>query len=256
MNHEQPILRAEGIHKTLGGHLVLEDVSLSVNKGEVKILIGPSGSGKSTLLQCLNFLHAPDKGRLWLEGREFKASGRRDLCALRQQVGMIFQDFNLFDHLTALENVRVALIKVKGMPTAQATRRAKEELARVGLADKASLYPAQLSGGQKQRVSMARALAMDPKVLLLDEPTSALDPELIGEVLAVIRFLASAGMTMVMATHQIAFSATMAHEFLFMEKGRIVERGSPRELLAPGSTSRTMAFCSKINELSGDLGPA
>lgn len=256
MHLAPPILRAEGFHKTLGGHLVLEDVSLSVNKGEVKILIGPSGSGKSTLLQCLNFLHVPDQGRLWLEGREFKASGRRDLCSLRQQVGMIFQDFNLFDHLTALENVRIALVKVKGMAMHQADRRAKEELARVGLADKSSLYPAQLSGGQKQRVSMARALAMDPKVLLLDEPTSALDPELIGEVLAVIRFLASTGMTMIMATHQIGFSATMAHEFLFMEKGRIVERGSPKMLLAPGATSRTMAFCAKISELSGDLGAA
>ncbi|HDQ40495.1 MAG TPA: amino acid ABC transporter ATP-binding protein [Desulfonatronum sp.] len=256
MNQEHPILRVEGIHKTLGEQLVLDDISLSVNKGEVKILIGPSGSGKSTLLQCLNFLHTPDRGRLWLEGREFKASGKRDLCSLRQQVGMIFQDFNLFDHLTALENVRIALVKVKKLPASQANRRAKEELARVGLADKAALYPAQLSGGQKQRVSMARALAMDPKILLLDEPTSALDPELIGEVLAVIRFLASTGMTMIMATHQIAFSATMAHEFLFMEKGRIVERGSPSVLLAAGATTRTMAFCAKINELSGDLGTA
>ncbi|TVQ97406.1 MAG: amino acid ABC transporter ATP-binding protein [Desulfovibrionales bacterium] len=256
MTTPQPILRVEGIHKTLGDQLVLNDVSLTVNRGEVKILIGPSGSGKSTLLQCLNFLHHPDQGRIWLDGREFKATSRRELCAFRQQVGMIFQDFNLFDHLTALGNVQIALIKVKGMAKAKATHRAKEELARVGLADKMDLYPAQLSGGQKQRVSMARALAMDPKVLLLDEPTSALDPELIGEVLAVIRFLASAGMTMIMATHQIAFSATMAHEFLFMEKGRIVERGSPVHLLAPGATSRTMAFCAKINELSGDLGMA
>jgi polar amino acid transport system ATP-binding protein len=256
MPSQQPILRVENIQKSLGGHLVLDDVSLTINKGEVKILVGPSGSGKSTLLQCLNFLHSPEKGRIWLEGREFKAARHRDLCAFRQQVGMIFQDFNLFDHLNALENVRIALIKVKGIPKAKATHRAKEELARVGLADKCDLYPAQLSGGQKQRVSMARALAMDPKVLLLDEPTSALDPELIGEVLAVIRFLASAGMTMIMATHQIGFSATMAHEFIFMEQGRIVERGSPTQLLAPGATSRTMAFCSKINELSGELAPS
>ncbi|GAB6061028.1 amino acid ABC transporter ATP-binding protein [Desulfonatronum parangueonense] len=253
MSENQPILRVENIRKTFGDQLVLDDVSLTVNRGEVKILIGPSGSGKSTLLQCLNFLNTPDQGRIWLEGREFKAAGRRDLCAFRQQVGMIFQDFNLFDHLNALENVRIALVKVKGMSKAQANHRAMEELARVGLADKADLYPAQLSGGQKQRVSMARALAMDPKVLLLDEPTSALDPELIGEVLAVIRFLASAGMTMIMATHQIAFSATMAHEFLFMEKGRIVERGSPKHLLASDATSRTKDFCAKINELSGDL---
>jgi polar amino acid transport system ATP-binding protein len=139
MTTQQPILRVEGIHKTLGDQLVLDDVSLTVNRGEVKILIGPSGSGKSTLLQCLNFLHTPDQGRIWLDGREFKAAGRKDLCAFRQQVGMIFQDFNLFDHLTALDNVRIALIKVKGMAKAKATHRAKEELARVGLADKMAL---------------------------------------------------------------------------------------------------------------------
>ncbi|MGE4553106.1 MAG: amino acid ABC transporter ATP-binding protein [Desulfovibrionaceae bacterium] len=246
------ILRAENIHKTLGGNEVLHGVDLSVPRGTVKVLIGPSGSGKSTLLQCLNFLHTPDAGRIWLDGREFRAKSKRELSSYRQQVGMIFQDFNLFDHLNAKDNVRVALIKVKGMPRREATELALAELARVGLDDKADLYPAQLSGGQKQRVSIARALAMDPKVLLLDEPTSALDPELIGEVLTVIRDLAKAGMTMVMATHQISFSATLADEFMFMDAGSIVEQGPPSQLLAKGSTSRTQSFCAKINELTGE----
>jgi len=244
------ILRVENIVKTIGGHRILDDVSLSVSKGHLKVLIGPSGAGKSTLLSCINFLAPPDSGRIFLEGREINGASRKELLALRQYVGMIFQDFNLFDHLTALENVRVALIKVKGMSKAKATARAMEELTRVGLADRADQYPAQLSGGQKQRVSVARALAMDPKVLLLDEPTSALDPELIGEVLAVIRDLADEGMTMLMATHQISFSASLADEFLFMEAGHIVERGSPAVLLARDSGSRTQAFCAKLSELS------
>ena len=246
------ILRAENIHKRLGGNEVLHGVDISVPRGTVKVLIGPSGSGKSTLLQCLNFLHTPDQGRIWLDGREFRAKSKRELSSYRQQVGMIFQDFNLFDHLTARDNVRVALIKVKGMARREATELALAELDRVGLADQAGLYPAQLSGGQKQRVSIARALAMDPKVLLLDEPTSALDPELIGEVLTVIRDLAKAGMTMVMATHQISFSATLADEFMFMDAGRIVEQGPPSQLLGKGSASRTQSFCAKINELTGE----
>ncbi len=249
---DQAILRVENIVKTLGGHRILDDVSLSVKKGRLKVLIGPSGAGKSTLLQCINFLLPPDSGQVFLDGKAVDGKSRKALLALRQQVGMIFQDFNLFDHLSTMENVRVALIKVKGMDKRAATNRAMEELSRVGLADKASLYPAQLSGGQKQRVSVARALAMDPKALLLDEPTSALDPELIGEVLAVIRDLADEGMTMLMATHQISFSASLADEFLFMEKGRIVERGAPSTLLAKDSGSRTQAFCAKLTELAAD----
>ena len=253
MTETVPMLRAENIHKRLGGNKVLKGVGISMPKGAVKVIIGPSGGGKSTFLQCLNFLHMPDHGTIWLDGEEITAVNRRELSGYRQKVGMIFQEFNLFDHLTALENVRVALLKVRHMGRADATRRAMEELARVGLADKAGLYPAQLSGGQKQRVSIARALAMDPKVMLLDEPTSALDPELIGEVLAVIRDLAKAGMTMIIATHQISFSATLADEFLFMEQGVIVEQGSPAALLAPGEDTRTRAFCSKINELTGEM---
>lgn len=246
------ILRVENVVKTIGGQRILDDVSLSVKKGRLKVLIGPSGAGKSTLLSCINFLSPPDSGTISLDGVPVNGKSRKELLALRQQVGMIFQDFNLFDHLSSLENVRVALVKVKGLDKRAATNRAMEELARVGLADKASLYPAQLSGGQKQRVSVARALAMDPKVLLLDEPTSALDPELIGEVLTVIRDLADEGMTMVMATHQISFSASLADEFLFMEKGRIVERGTPATLLARDSGSRTQSFCAKLSELAGD----
>ncbi len=249
---DQAILRVENIVKIIGGQRILDDVSFSVKKGRLKVLIGPSGAGKSTLLSCINFLSPPDSGRIYLDGREINGKSKKELLALRQQVGMIFQDFNLFDHLTAMENVRVALIKVKGMDKRAATNRAMEELSRVGLADKGMLYPAQLSGGQKQRVSVARALAMDPKALLLDEPTSALDPELIGEVLTVIRDLADEGMTMVMATHQISFSASLADEFLFMEKGRIVERGAPSVLLARDAGSRTQSFCAKLSELAGD----
>jgi len=245
-------LRVAHIVKTIGGNRILDDVSLSVQKGRLKVLIGPSGSGKSTLLSCINFLSPPDSGEIALDGKVVNGKSKRELLALRQQVGMIFQEFNLFDHLTALENVRVALIRVKGLDKRTATNRAMEELTRVGLADKGTLYPAQLSGGQKQRVSVARALAMDPKVLLLDEPTSALDPELIGEVLTVIRDLADEGMTMIMATHQISFSASLADEFLFMERGRIVERGAPSVLLARDSGSRTQAFCAKLNELAAE----
>ena len=198
-----PILRATNIVKKLGGKTILNGVSLDVHKGDVKVVIGPSGAGKSTFLQCLNYLLPPDSGDIWLEGKRVNARDTRELCALRQQVGMIFQDFNLFDHLTAEENVSIALRKVMGFSKAEARSRALTELSRVGLAKRAALYPAQLSGGQKQRVAIARALAMDPKVMLLDEPTSALDPELVGEVLSVIRDLADGGMTMIMATHQM-----------------------------------------------------
>lgn len=250
MNGQLPILRLDNISKKLGGKVILDSVTVSLNKGDVKVLIGPSGAGKSTLLQCINFLIPPDQGRIFLEGREVIAKQKTELFAFRQQVGMIFQDFNLFDHLNALDNVSIALRKVKQIPRIEAEERAMEELHRVGLRDKAKLYPAQLSGGQKQRVSIARALAMDPKVILLDEPTSALDPELIGEVLAVIRDLARGGMTMIMATHQIGFARSLADEVLFMEAGRIIEQGSPADLLSPDSCTRTLAFCSKLNELN------
>ena len=247
----RPILEVRRLSKRLGGRLILDDVSLSLQPGELKVLIGPSGGGKSTLLQCIHYLHRPDQGDVFLEGRSAAEMGRRNICAFRQEIGMIFQDFNLFDHLTAENNVAVALRKVKGQPRRAALERARDELARVGLSDKARLYPAELSGGQKQRVSIARALAMDPKVMLLDEPTSALDPELIGEVLNVIADLSRGGMTMLLATHQIGFARHLTSAILFMENGRLTEEGSPAELLAPGSKSRAADFCAKLTELLG-----
>ena len=247
----QPVLEVRRLSKSLGGKLIVDDVSLTLAQGELKVLIGPSGGGKSTLLQCIHYLHRPDQGEVLLEGRSAAEMGRRNICAFRQEIGMIFQDFNLFDHLDAENNVAVALRKVKKHPRRAALERARAELARVGLADKARLYPAELSGGQKQRVSIARALAMDPKVMLLDEPTSALDPELIGEVLNVIADLSQSGMTMLMATHQIGFARRLTNEILFMENGRLTENGSPAELLASGSRSRTAEFCAKLNELMG-----
>ncbi len=253
MAQNNPLLRAEHISKTLGGRQILSDVSIRVSPGDLKVLIGPSGAGKSTFLQCLNHLITPDQGQIWLEEQKIDSAHTKDLCNLRQQVGMIFQDFNLFDHLSAEENVGLALRKVLGFSKAQAKEKARKELDRVGLLNRAGLYPAQLSGGQKQRVAIARALAMEPKVLLLDEPTSALDPELVGEVLAVIRDLAQSGMPMIMATHQMDFARNLATEVLFMEKGRIIEQGTPAELLAPGAQTRTQDFCNRLADLRGEL---
>ena len=246
---QQAVLQVNGISKMLGGKPILDNCSLTVNRGELKVLIGPSGAGKSTFLQSINCLIPPDSGEIYLEGQLLNRTDKAALCAFRAQVGMIFQDFNLFDHLTAEENVAIALRKVRGMSAADARARAQEELARVGLARRASLYPAQLSGGQQQRVAMARALAMDPKVILLDEPTSALDPDLVGEVLAVIRDLASGGMTMVMATHQMDFARALATEIIFMEHGKLIEQGSPAVLLAEGSNTRTRDFCQRLLEM-------
>lgn len=254
--HTSPILTATHIVKKLGGRTILNDVSLDVHAGELKVLIGPSGAGKSTFLQCLNYLIPPDSGEIALEGVKVNAKHTRELCLFRKQVGMIFQDFNLFDHLSAEENVSIALRKVAGYSKKEARDRALTELGRVGLAKRAALYPAQLSGGQKQRVAIARALAMDPKVMLLDEPTSALDPELVGEVLSVIRDLADGGMTMIMATHQMDFAQALATEILFMEQGKIIEQGSPEKLLAPGSGTRTSDFCGKLLNLRTPQAPA
>lgn len=236
------VLEARKLNKFLGGRQVLQDVSLTVRRGEMKVLIGPSGGGKSTFLQCLNYLIPPDSGDVLLNGVRIAPSSKSRLYELRRRVGMIFQDFNLFDHLTAQENVRIALIKVRGMSKRDAAMRAMMELERVGLSRRAGLYPAELSGGQKQRVAIARALAMDPEVILLDEPTSALDPELVGEVLAVIRELARGGMTMIMATHQMDFARALATEILFMENGSIIEQGAPEALLHPGAATRTQTF--------------
>lgn len=249
MTSASPILRVENITKSFNGNRILKGVDVTLGRGEIKILIGPSGGGKSTLLQCMNCLVKPDSGDFWLEENPIDISSRKKLYGYRQQVGMIFQDFNLFDHLTAVKNVMIALRKVKKMEKKEAEKRAMTELIQVGLEDKAHLFPAELSGGQKQRVAIARALAMDPKVLLLDEPTSALDPEVMGEVIDVIRNLAQKGMTMIMATHQISLIRTLADEILFMENGVVVEQGSPDELLISGT--RSQAFCDKLDKLSG-----
>ncbi len=244
------ILRVNNLSKSFGDSTILNSVSIELAKGEIKVLIGPSGGGKSTLLQCINCLVVPDAGEIELDNARIQFTRKQDIYRLRQQVGMIFQDFNLFDHLTALDNITIALRKVKKMPKKQAEKRARLELEQVGLGDKETLYPAQLSGGQKQRVAIARALAMDPKILLLDEPTSALDPTLIGEVISVIKGLAVKGMTMIMATHQISLIYNLADEILFMENGRIVEQGPPAALLAAGNKSKSQGFCDRLNELS------
>jgi polar amino acid transport system ATP-binding protein len=250
MNEKIPILRVKNITKSFGGNTILNSVSVELAKGEIKVLIGPSGGGKSTLLQCINCLVVPDSGEIELENEHIDFSRKQDLYRLRQQIGMIFQDFNLFDHLTALDNITIALRKVKKMDKKEARQRARLELEQVGLSDKEALYPAQLSGGQKQRLAIARALAMDPKILLLDEPTSALDPTLIGEVITVIKGLAAKGMTMIMATHQISLIYNLADEILFMEDGGIVEQGPPAALLAAGNKSNSQGFCDRLNELA------
>lgn len=250
MSDKIPILRVHNITKSFGANTILNSVSVELAKGEIKVLIGPSGGGKSTLLQCINCLVLPDSGEIELENEHIDFTRKQDLYRLRQQIGMIFQDFNLFDHLTALDNITIALRKVKRMGKKEARRRARLELDQVGLSDKETLYPAQLSGGQKQRLAIARALAMDPKILLLDEPTSALDPTLIGEVINVIKGLAVKGMTMIMATHQISLIYNLADEILFMADGRIVEQGPPAALLAAGNKSKSQGFCDRLNELA------
>ena len=249
MAQRTPVLKVERLTKRYGSKEVVREVSFALNHGEIKVLMGPSGGGKSTLLQCINFLVIPDEGRVWLEGKEILHSQKKDLYAYRQKVGMIFQDFNLFDHLTALGNVEIALLKVRKMSKGEARDRAVGELERVGLKEHIQKYPAQLSGGQKQRVSIARALAMDPKVMLLDEPTSALDPELITEVLSVIRALGAEGMPMILATHQIEFASDLADEIIFMEDGAVVESGPPARILSQAECARTREFCSKLSGL-------
>ena len=241
------VLEVEGVKKSLGGKNILQDISFALRRTEMKVLIGPSGAGKSTLLQCVNYLIPPDEGTVRLNGKAVNPRDKAGLCLLRQDVGMIFQDFNLFDHLTAQENVSIALRKVKGLSRRDASLRAMMELERVGLSRRSGLYPAELSGGQKQRVAIARALAMEPQIILLDEPTSALDPELVGEILSIIETLASDGMTMIMATHHMDFARALATEILFMEKGAIIERGAPDALLSPGSRTRTQDFFIRLH---------
>ncbi|MEJ5357206.1 MAG: amino acid ABC transporter ATP-binding protein [Desulfobacterales bacterium] len=246
MEPSRPILRLENIHKRFADQEVLRGVSLELFAGDIKVIIGPSGSGKSTLLHCINFLVGFEQGRVLLHEQPIDPGDKPRLYAYRQKVGMIFQDFNLFDHLSALDNVQIGLVRVKRLPRREARERALAELDRVGLSGHAHKFPAELSGGQKQRVSIARALAMDPEVMLLDEPTSALDPELIGEVHAVIRDLAARGMTMLLVTHELGFAAKLAHEILFMENGVILEQGPPEAILRHARLERTRAFCARI----------
>jgi len=244
------VLRVEDIHKRYGKEEILKGISFEIKKGQTKVIIGPSGSGKSTLLRCINQLTIPDKGKIWLENEEVTQT-KKNINRFRQKMGMVFQDFNLFDHLTALKNVEIGLVRVKKIDKKEAKEKAIEELRQVGLEKQADLYPAQLSGGQKQRVSIARALAMDPKVMLFDEPTSALDPELIGEVLEVIKKLALSGMTMVVVTHEMGFARSVANEIIFMEGGRIIDQGIPYKLFTDPNHERTRQFLCKITELYG-----
>jgi len=239
------VIRVEGLSKRFGDLQVLQGVDVQVQAGEVVCVIGPSGSGKSTLLRCLNGLENASGGQVWVHGTPVH-DPRTDLNALRADIGMVFQRFNLFPHRTVLQNVAMAPVKVRGLTPAQARDRALDLLAKVGLTDKADAWPNQLSGGQQQRVAIARALAMQPQVMLFDEPTSALDPELVGEVLAVMQQLADDGMTMVVVTHEMGFARQVASRVIFMDEGRLVEQGAPRALFDHPREERTKRFLSRL----------
>jgi polar amino acid transport system ATP-binding protein len=241
----QRVLDVRQMRKTYGDIEILKGISLSLDRGQTKVLIGPSGSGKSTLLNCINYLVPPDDGEVKLNG---VIVGDRNLNAMRAKMGFVFQGFNLFAHLTVLDNIRICPMKVKKVSKDEATERAYLELDRVGLKDKAAAYPAQLSGGQQQRVSIARALAMDPTVILFDEPTSALDPELTGEVIRVMKNLADDGMTMLVVSHEMGFARSAADEIIFMEHGVIVEQGPPAMLFSSPQQRRTADFLRVIAE--------
>jgi polar amino acid transport system ATP-binding protein len=246
----KPILTIKNLTKTYGQNVIFQHLDLTVNEGDTIVIIGPSGTGKSTLLRCINLLTRPNEGQIWLDDLEITAKGT-DEDQVRQHIGMVFQNFLLFNHLTALGNVKLGLTRVKHLSDEAATEKAMRELNRVGLADRANHYPGQLSGGQQQRVGIARALAMDPRVMLFDEPTSALDPELIGEVLEVMRQLSLDGMTMLVVTHEMGFAREVADRIVFMEKGYIVEEGSPDEMFNHPKFDRTREFLWKITELYG-----
>jgi ABC-type polar amino acid transport system ATPase subunit len=247
------MVRLEAVTKSFGDLLVLDGIDLTVDQGEVLVVIGPSGSGKSTLLRCVNLLEPVDSGRIFLEGQEITAK-RVDVSEVRQRIGIVFQQFNLFPHLKAIDNVTLAARRVKHMPRAQAEKRAHELLARVGLDEKAQQYPHQLSGGQQQRVAIARALMMDPHVMLFDEITSALDPELVGEVLLVMRDLANEiGMTMLVVTHEMQFAREVGDRLIFMDEGRIVEEGVPAEVLDRPQQERTKKFLRRSLQMAHSL---
>lgn len=250
-----PMVRAEQVHKSFGRTEVLKGIDLEVKPGEVMCVIGPSGSGKSTFLRCINHLEKINAGRLYVNGHlvGYREKGGKlyelrdkEVAAQRREIGMVFQRFNLFPHMTALENVMEAPVRVKRLPKAEVRERATALLNRVGLGDKANSYPAQLSGGQQQRVAIARALAMEPALMLFDEPTSALDPELVGEVLEVMKQLALDGMTMIVVTHEMGFAREVGDSLVFMDEGVVVEKGAPREVLADPQHPRTRDFLSKV----------
>ena len=246
----EPILEARNLTKIYGQNTIFKNINLKVTEGEAIVIIGPSGTGKSTLLRRMNLLTGVDGGQVFLDGEEITAKGYNE-DMVRQHIGMVFQNFLLFNHLTALDNVMIGLTRVKKLPKEKAVKKAMDELRRVGLLDRADHYPGQLSGGQQQRVAIARALAMDPRVMLFDEPTSALDPELIGEVLGVMEKLARDRMTMLVVTHEMGFAREVADRIVFMEKGNIVEEGSPDELFYHSKHDRTREFLWKITELYG-----
>lgn len=250
-----PMVLADRVSKSFGSNRVLRSISLKVDPGEVLCIVGPSGSGKSTFLRCINHLERVDAGRLSVEGQlvGYRQKGDKlfelrpkEAAFQRREIGMVFQRFNLFPHLTALENIIQAPMRVKRMSKSKATARAKELMERVGLGDKTDYYPAHLSGGQQQRVAIARALAMDPKLMLFDEPTSALDPELVGEVLDVMKELASSGMTMIVVTHEMGFAREVADSLVFMDDGVVVESGDPQKILTNPQHERTKMFLSKV----------
>jgi polar amino acid transport system ATP-binding protein len=247
---ENPVLKVVDIWKSYGNLEVLKGISFELKKQEVKVIFGPSGSGKSTLLRCINMLDPPQKGEVYLSGINLMDKNV-NLNKLRSKIGMVFQHFNLFSHLKAIDNVSLGLRRVKGMPKDLAKQKALEALKRVKLADRANHYPAELSGGQQQRVGIARALAMDPEIILFDEPTSALDPELIGEVLQVMLDIAKTGTTMVVVTHEMGFARAVASEMIYIEDGLIVERGSPNHFFESPESERVKHFLRQIDVLYG-----
>ena len=238
------MIEIKGLRKSFGADEVLKGIDLSIDEKEVVVIIGPSGSGKSTLLRCMNHLEEPTAGEVIVDG--ITLSSEANINKVREEVGMVFQRFNLFPHMTVLQNIMLAPTKVKHVARDEAEKTARELLARVGLAEKADAYPDNLSGGQQQRVAIARALAMRPKVMLFDEPTSALDPEMVGEVLDVMRALANEGMTMVVVTHEMGFAREVGDRLLFVDEGRIIESGAPREVFEHPQEERTRSFLSKV----------
>lgn len=239
------MITVENLHKRFGDNHVLRGINETIKQGEKVVVIGPSGSGKSTFLRCLNLLEIPSEGKIYIDG-ECITDRKININHVRQKMGMVFQHFNLFPHLTVLRNLTLAPTKLKLLPKAEAEQKAIQLLQRVGLGDKIHAYPKQLSGGQQQRVGIARALAMNPEIMLFDEPTSALDPEMVGEVLSVMKQLASEGMTMVVVTHEMGFAREVASRVLFMDEGNIVEQGSPDDIFTHPQNERTKSFLSKI----------